>query len=134
MSRQRQQRRALGILVTAIVTLSLTSPSAQGPTALPLASVNSFGAIGDQRGLAVSMHGGAVYIAGSSDPVHPSGLLLRYDLPPGDPPAWSRTFEFESPLLGISARSEGLYAAGHSLLLTQDFVGGKEAKTIVTRF
>jgi len=134
MSGHQQQRRALGILVTAIVPLSLTSPSAQGPTALPLASVTYFGGIGDQRAHAVSIHGGAVYIAGSGDPFHPYGLLLRYDLPPGDPPAWSRTFEFESPLLGISARSEGLYTAGHSLQLTQDFVGARETKGIVAQF
>ena len=135
MSGPLQQRRALGILVTAIVTLCLTSPSAQGPATLPLASVTYFGGVGDQRAHAVSMHGGAVYISGSDgDPSHPDGLLLRYDLPPGDAPAWSRTFDFESPLPGISARSEGLYAAGHSLELTEDFVDAKDTKSLVAQF
>jgi hypothetical protein len=133
MSGPRNERR-VGILVTSLCLAYLTSLSAQGPPTLPLASVNYFGGLGDERAHAVAIHGGAVYIAGSSDPSHPIGLLLRYDLPPGDAPAWSRTFDFESPLLGIAARSKGVYTAGRSFELTQDLVPAKEAKSLVAQF
>ena len=63
-----------------------------------------------------------------------SGLVMRSSLPPAVSPDWSKTFSSASAFFGVVATNEGVYAAGQSLGLTNDNIGGNETKTLLSKF
>ncbi len=105
---------------------------------IDLASSTFFGGSGDQRGTAISIAGGAIYLSGNLQPEaqQPSdtALVLKYATSPGTAPVWSRAFDFGTNFFGVTAMNEGVYAGGWNYSLTSDPVGGKEVKTLLAKF
>lgn len=110
-------------------------PFSQAPT---LTSSAFYGGAGDQRGTAIAVGGGALYISGNVQPESQSpsdtALVLKYALPSGPSPVWARSYGFGTDFFGITATNEGVYAAGQNYSLTTDGVGGKEDKSILAKF
>ncbi|NUQ63811.1 MAG: PKD domain-containing protein, partial [Pirellulales bacterium] len=96
------------------------------------------GGPGNQRGTAISIDQGAIYLSGDVQPEsqQPSdtALVLKYPLAPNGSPIWSRTFNNGTNFFGISAANGAVYAGGDSYSLTSDPVGGKEVKPLLARF
>ena len=128
-SRDRRLRTRLGIEPLEDRTL---------PSGIALAGSTFFGGAGDQRGSALAIANGSIYLTGNLQPEQQqpgdTGLLLNYSVAPGSTPVWSRTFPFGTDLRGIAATNEGVYAGGWNYSLTSDPVGGKEVKTLVGKF
>ena len=103
-----------------------------------LTATNFFGGAGDQRGTAIVVTNGGLFVTGNVQPESQSAgdtsLVLGYSLPLTNVPTWSRTFGSGSDFYGIAAASTGIFAAGWSYSLTTDTAGGKEVKTIVSQF
>src|SRR5919198_2322352 len=102
---------------------------------VPLAAAATFfGGAGDQRGTAVAADGGAVFVT-ANGPAS-DAYVVRYpaDFAAAAAPTWSRSFDFGTQFLGITATNEGVYAGGQNYSLTNDPVGGKEAKTFLAKF
>ena len=97
-----------------------------------------FGGADDQRGTAISVSNGAIYISGNVQPetgsASDTALILNYSVPPASTPTWSSAFGFGTDLYGIASTTEGVYVGGQNYSLTNDFVGGKEDKTLVSKF
>jgi hypothetical protein len=108
---------------------------AQAPT---LTSITFYGGAGDQRGTAIAVGGGALYVSGNVQPESQSAsdtaLVLKYALPFGPSPVWARSYGFGTDFFGIAATDEGVYAGGWNYSLTTDNVGGKESKCILAKF
>jgi len=104
---------------------------------LTLAEHSFFGGSGDQRGTAISISGGAIYLSGNAEEIQSPAaraLLLKYSVAPGVSSVWSRSFDSGSNFFGLTSTNEGVYPAGYSWSLTTDSVGGKEVKSILGRF
>lgn len=122
-----------------LLGFALVGPAAAqtGPT---LASPTFFGGAGDQRGTAVAVGGGALYLSGNVQPGShdPSAAawVLKYALPssPVSAPVWAKPYGFGTNFFGIAATDEGVYADGFNYSLTTDGVGGKEPKSILAKF
>jgi hypothetical protein len=124
-----------GVLLAGISLALLFGAETSGTGSAPtLISTNFFGGAGDQRGTGVSVSGGKVYVSGNVQPDGGSAMVLRYATPPAATPEWSKSFSSSSAFFGVAATNEGVYAAGQSFGLTNDFVGGKETKTVLSKF
>jgi hypothetical protein len=138
----------VGISVTAGTTyyFMVSAAGAGGTLAFHLASVsipspvlvstNFYGGSGDQRGTGVAIANGQVYVAGNiveGGTASDTALLAAYALPPAAPPAWSFSWPYGT-FFGLVATNQGLYLPGYSYTLTTDNVGGKENKSILTKF
>jgi hypothetical protein len=115
---------------------ALAGPAmAQAPT---LTSSAFYGGAGDQRGTAIAVGGGGLYISSNVQPETQStsdtALVLRYALPSGPSPIWARSYDFGTDFFGIAATNEGVYADGWNYSLTTDNVGDKEVKSILAKF
>ncbi len=114
----------------AIYRITLTQPVFQTATYL--------GATGaDLTGTGIKCFGGAAYVCANSSAS--SGLIARYNTPfgAGAAPVWNVSWPDSNPLdrfLGITASSNGIYAAGPDYTRTTDNVGGKEVKGLVLKF
>src|SRR5262245_5066945 len=129
--------------ITAIIIISaqlLTGPNGvtgmlEAPT---LTSSVFYGGAGDQRGTAIAVGGGRLYISGNVQPETQSptdrALVLSYAVPPGPSPIWARSYHFGTDFFGIAATNQGVYADGWNYSLTTDNVGGKEVKSILAKF
>ena len=110
------------------------------PGAITFAGATFFGGSGDQRGTAIAINNGSIYLSGDVQPetqaASDSALVLNYAIPTtqGSVPAWSRSFAFGTDFYGIAATSEGVYADGWNYSLSTDNVGGKEVKSIMAKF
>ena len=110
------------------------------PSGLSLVDHTFFGGSGDQRGTAIAMNAGALFVSGNVQPESQSpgatALVLRYATPTanGVAPVWSRTFGFGTTFFGIAATNEGVYPVGWNYSLSNDPVGGKEVKSIAAKF
>jgi hypothetical protein len=87
---------------------ALAGPAmAQAPT---LTSSGFYGGAGDQRGTAIAVGGGGLYISGNVQPETQSpsdtALVLRYALPSGPSPIWARSYDFGTDFFGIAATNE----------------------------
>lgn len=127
------------LILFALSTMLVPGPRAAAAQSPPtLASQIFFGGPGDQRGTAIAIRGGGLFVTGNQQPESqgPSaaGFILRYATPPGAAPVWSRAFGFGTNFFGVAATDEGVYAAGHNFSLTTDNVGGKEVKGILAKF
>ena len=121
--------------VVLFIGLSGGTDTLASPT---LKSSTFYGGSGDQLGTGISIHDGAIYLAASirediSQGSHIS-YILKYTLPPGGTPAWSRSFDYGTHFYGLSITDEGIYCAGWSWGLSNDPVGGKEVKSFLGKF
>ena len=110
------------------------------PGALTFDSATFFGGPGDQRGTGIAIDNGSIYLSGDVQPESQSSsdsaLVLDYAIPTAQDsvPAWARSFAFGTDFFGIAATGEGVYADGWNYSLSTDNVGGKEVKSIMTKF
>jgi len=127
----------LGVCLISLLSLCvLADRAAAGPT---LESATFYGGSGDQRGTAIAVSGGAVYLSGNIQPENymsssSNALVLKYALPPGPSPVWLKVFDYGTHFSGIAATNEGVYAGGANYSLSWDGVGGKETKSIAAKF
>jgi hypothetical protein len=126
------------LCATALLAFAASHYSAKAAQPPTLVNACFYGGAGDQRGTAIVITNGGVFVCGNVQPESQSAsdtaLVLRYNLPFTNAPAWSRTFDSGSLFYGITATAEGVYAGGWSYSLTYDPVGGKEDKAIVSKF
>ncbi len=110
------------------------------PPPLTFDGATFFGGAGDQRGTAITINNGSIYLSGDVQPetggASDSAIVLNYAIPttPGAIPAWAKSFAFGTDFYGIAATSEGVYADGPNYSLSTDNVGGKEVKSIAAKF
>jgi hypothetical protein len=95
------------------------------------------GGVGDLDGVGIKYLDDALYICG--DDTVAGGLLASYALPltMASTPVWETNWPSAYPgdyIYGITANSNGVYAAGQNYTLTIDTQGGKEDKGLVVKF
>jgi hypothetical protein len=104
------------------------------PGAITFAGATFFGGSGDQRGTAIAINNGSIYLSGDVQPetgaASDSALVLNYAIPTtqGSVPAWSRSFAFGTDFYGIAATSEGVYADGWNYSLSTDMSVARKSK------
>jgi hypothetical protein len=126
------------LFATTNLILTANFVLAANPQPPTLISSSFYGGSGDQRGTGIAIKNGAIFVTADVQPesqsASDSSLVLRYNLPLTNAPAWSRSFGSGSDFFGVTATAEGVYAEGWSYTLTVDNVGGKEVKPIVSKF
>src|SRR5450759_2920538 len=109
--RRQSMKRKFAIVFFVAVSILLCSPiSARAQGTPTLNNSVFFGGAGDQRGTAISVRNGAIYISGNVQPETPSpsdtGLILKYTVPPASTPTWFRAFDSGTDLFGIASNTE----------------------------
>lgn len=121
-----------GALALFLLSLAVGA-SAQPPT---LADSIFFGGAGSQRGTAIAIGGGSLYVAGWDQASGGlDGLLLRYDVPPGAP-VWARTLA-NTNFNGLAVTADAVYPVGAAAPGTcgsTDTVGSQERKGLLARY
>ena len=126
-----------GISGYAVEVLADTSSS---PT---LESATYFGGAGDQRGTALSIQGGNIFLSGyEGQGSELEALGLKFAAPPGPSPLWSTRWpnpagapaSGDDYFQGVATTAEGVYFPGASYSQTSDGVGGKEHKSILAKY
>lgn len=109
-------------------------------SSLTLLDQSLFGGGGDQRGTALAIESGTIYLSGNVQPENQTAaanaLVMSFATPTsnGAVPVWSRVFDYGTSFFGIAATNEGVYPVGHNYSLSSDGVGGKEVKGIAVKF
>ncbi|MFN2547890.1 MAG: PKD domain-containing protein [Myxococcales bacterium] len=95
-----------------------------------------FGGAGNQRGTAISIDSGAIYLSADTNETQDSAaaaLVLKVPIPGGSP-TWSLPFGSGTDFFGIAASPDAVYSGGYSYSLTTDLSGGKEVKEFAAAF
>lgn len=109
-------------------------------SSLTLLDQSLFGGGGDQRGTALAIDSGTIYLSGNVQPENQTAaanaLVISFATPTsnGAAPVWSRVFDYGTSFFGIAATNEGVYPVGHNYSLSSDGAGGKEVKSIAVKF
>lgn len=99
--------------------------------------ITLLGGSGDLRGLGIKYLNSALYIVG--DDSIAGGLLGAYGTPlaTNAVPTWQTNWpsaNVQDHLYGVTANTNGVYAAGPNYTLTTDTAGGKEAKGLTVKY
>jgi hypothetical protein len=123
-------------LVMVVLAAGPWLPAAgQSPT---LAGAAFYGGANDQTGTGIAIAGANAFVSGYSDQM---SLALKYTLPLGSSPAWATTWPggpFSTPggegFRGVAATPGGAYFGGYSWSQTSDYIGDKEAKSVLVKY
>src|SRR5258708_39198813 len=109
---RKHMKKEIHSTVCAITMLAFAASlhSAKAATLPTLVSSSFYGGPGAQRGTAIVLKNGRIFVSGNVQPESQSAsdttLVLRYNLPLTNMPAWRRTFDSGSDFFAITATAE----------------------------